>query len=395
MSKKCLVVFCVGLLAGVIVLMTGSRSVSAENTLQIGSIWGLSGPGSHLGAIMRDGVELAEDWINDKGGITVNGQKYKIELLIEDNKNSAEGSASAATKLVHRNKVKFITGMNVPFQIDAVRSVTEREKVLLVAGKLSVLSPQHKFTFSGTQGFTVPIPGLYDFLLNAYPNVKTVGFTAHDEPGALATVNIARMVAESKGLKLFDTVLTQFGTKEYYPTWTKILKDKPNAVDIGISFPDSLAANARQGRELGFTGPIVTQGTGDSHEMVQMIGEEFATDLIWAGFDMKAPDNPPMIKEIIKLWNEKYKKPFNLDALDAWSGLWALAQAIEKAQSFDPAEVVKTWESMTSIETPWGAGKMGGAKTFGVNHMVLAPAPISRLMNGKVDSTKWYEPELP
>ena len=396
MSKARLLITLVALGTMGFVLSAGNApATAAENTLKIGSIWGLSGPGSHLGAIMRDGVELAAEWINKKGGVTVKGEKYKIELLIEDNKNSAEGSASAATKLVHRDKVKFVTGMNVPFQVDAVQSVTEKEKVMLVAGKISGMKPTDKFTFSGTAGFTVPIPGIYDFLLKAYPNVKTVGFSAHDEPGAQATVKVARMMAEGRGLKLYETVLTQFGTKEYYPAWTKILKDKPDAVDIGISFPDGLAANVRHGRELGYKGPIVSVGTADSMVFVQMIGKESATDFIFAGFDMNGPDNPAMVKEVMRLWAEKYKKPFNLDALDAWSGLWVLAQAIEKAQSLDPSAVVGTLEGMKVVETPWGSGTMGGAKTFGVNHMVLPPAPISRLVGGKVESTIWYKPNLP
>jgi hypothetical protein len=97
----------------------------------------------------------------------------------------------------------------------------------------------------------------------------------------------------------------------------------------------------------------------------------------------------------VKLWEEKYKNPFILGALDAWSSIWGLTQAIEKAQSLDPTQVVKTWENMKSIETPWGTGTMGGARTYGINHTVLAPAPISRLQNGEVDSTHWYKPVVP
>jgi len=48
---------------------------------------------------------LAAEWINGKGGITVQGKKYKIELLVEDNKNTAPGYVNAATKLVHKDKV--------------------------------------------------------------------------------------------------------------------------------------------------------------------------------------------------------------------------------------------------------------------------------------------------
>jgi ABC-type branched-subunit amino acid transport system substrate-binding protein len=210
----------------------------------------------------------------------------------------------------------------------------------------------------------------------------------------MAVDKVGRMFAEKSDYKLFDTELTQFGTKEYYPTWTKMLNYKPDAAFIGISFPDSLAANVRQGRELGFKGPIISVGTGDSAVFINLIGKEYATDFIWAGFDVNAPDNPPMIKEIKKLWETKYKKPFNLDAADGWSSVWALAQAIEKAQSFDAEKVVKAWESMKTIETPWGTGTMGGQKVFGINHMVLAPAPISMLKNGKVEATHWYKPDM-
>lgn len=60
----------------------------------------------------------------------------------------------------------------------------------------------------------------------------------------------------------------------------------------------------------------------------------------------------------------------------------------EKAQSFDTTQVMKTWENMKTIETPYGTGTMRGERAFGINHMALGPISISRLKNGKVDSTK-------
>jgi ABC-type branched-subunit amino acid transport system substrate-binding protein len=97
----------------------------------------------------------------------------------------------------------------------------------------------------------------------------------------------------------------------------------------------------------------------------------------------------------MKLWEDRYKNPLDHGALVGWCAVWALIQAIEKAQTFDTTEVMKMWENMESIETPWGSGSLGGARTFGINHMVLAPYAISRLQNGKVDSTRWYKPVIP
>ena len=128
----------------------------------------------------------------------------------------------------------------------------------------------------------------------------------------------------------------------------------------------------------------MTPNTGDANTFVSLIGKDMAVDVLYAGMDPNAPDTPPMVKEIAKLWTEKFNRAFNVDALDGFSSIWALTQAIEKAQSLEPDKVAKTWETMTTIETPWGKGKMGGQKAFGINHMVLPPAVVSQLMKGKV-----------
>ncbi|MBN1225869.1 MAG: ABC transporter substrate-binding protein [Deltaproteobacteria bacterium] len=383
----------ISMVAVLLVIFMGLSSPSAaQETLKIGSIWGLSGPYSQLGVVCRDGALLAAEWINAKGGITVKGKKYKIELVVEDNKNTAPGSVNAATKLVHGEKVKFITGMNIPFQIDAVQTITEPAKVILSSGKAANLLPKNRYSFSATQVFTAPIPNIYDFLSKKYPKVKIIAFEANDEAGAIITSKVAKGIAQMHKYQVQETTLNVFGAKDFYPTWTKILKNKPDAVDLCISTPDDLASKAKQGRELGFKGPILTCNSGDPFVFIHLIGKEGATDFIFAGFEPTAANTPAMVKTILKLWNEKYKKPFSLDAIDGFSSVWALVQAIEKAQSFETDTVVKVWETMKTIETPTGKGKMSGLKTFGINHMVAGPAPVSLLKNGKVESTSWYKP---
>jgi branched-chain amino acid transport system substrate-binding protein len=378
-----------------LLLLVGHFPARADNTLKIGAIWSLSGPGSQLQVIMRDAAVLAAEWINAKGGITAEGQKHKIELIVEDNKSTAEGSVSASTKLVLREKLKFVTGMIVPFQIEAAQTVTEANGVILSVGKHSVLSPKNRYTFSSTQGFTVPIPDLYDFMLKRYPGIKTVGFTAADEPGALGVLKVSRSVAEKRGLKLLDPSLAQFGTKDYYPVWSKILKDKPDAVDIGVNFVESIAMIARHGRELGFKGPMVTVTTGGASDMLKLIGKEWASDFIAPVFELEDPSTPAMVKEIVRLWGKRFKEPFHISALLGWSSVWCLAQAIENARSLDPEKIADTWANMKTIETPWGTGTMGGAKTFGINHMVIPPACVSLLNGGKVELTEWRQSILP
>jgi branched-chain amino acid transport system substrate-binding protein len=78
----------------------------AQETVKIGVIQPLSGPVAASGNYVRMGAEIGRDWINAKGGVL----GRKVELLIEDNKSDPKEAATAAEKLIVRDKVPVIVG---------------------------------------------------------------------------------------------------------------------------------------------------------------------------------------------------------------------------------------------------------------------------------------------
>ena len=76
------------------------------DTVKIGVIQPLSGPVAASGNYIRMGAEIGRDWINAKGGVL----GKKVELLIEDNKSDPKEAATAAEKLIVRDKVPVIIG---------------------------------------------------------------------------------------------------------------------------------------------------------------------------------------------------------------------------------------------------------------------------------------------
>ena len=86
--------------------LLGTPAGFAQAPIKIGVIEPLSGPVAASGNYIRMGAEIARDWINAKGG--VGGRK--LELLIEDNKSDPKEAASAAEKLIVRDKVPAIMG---------------------------------------------------------------------------------------------------------------------------------------------------------------------------------------------------------------------------------------------------------------------------------------------
>jgi branched-chain amino acid transport system substrate-binding protein len=96
------------LLAVVALAALGGAAVTAQPPppVKIGVIQPLSGPVAASGNYVRMGAEIARDWFNARGGVL----GRKIELLIEDNKSDPKEAASAAEKLIVRDKVAAIMG---------------------------------------------------------------------------------------------------------------------------------------------------------------------------------------------------------------------------------------------------------------------------------------------
>jgi hypothetical protein len=68
------------------------------------------------------------------------------------------------------------------------------------------------------------------------------------------------------------------------------------------------------------------------------------------------------------------------------------------AQSTDPETIVKTYESLTrlgDIQTTYGPAYVGGLKTAGINRIMCAPSPISRVTDGKSTNVKYVMFDIP
>ena len=87
-------------------VVAGTGVAQSPAPIKIGVIQPLSGPVAASGNYIRMGAEIARDWLNAKGGVL----GRKVELQIEDNKSDPKEAASAAEKLIVRDKVPAIMG---------------------------------------------------------------------------------------------------------------------------------------------------------------------------------------------------------------------------------------------------------------------------------------------
>jgi branched-chain amino acid transport system substrate-binding protein len=369
-------------------------------TLRIGFIAGMSGFASDAGQIFEQGAQLAKEWINDKGGITINGEKYLIELVVEDHKCGAEGAVGAATKLVYDQKLKFIAGTIMPFIVASVGTVTEPAKVLRSVlyncATPSEYGPDTPYTFVVENATVEGAISTLNYLVKAYPKVKTMTVLIPDD-GAIPFLGpIVTELAKARGIKVKgDIIGWPLNAVDFTSIAHKAVGRKTDAICSVNGWPAMQGGILKAARQMGYTKPIFITNYSPCYDILAVAGKEASTDFWSNGVTIGAPGNPPLLDEFARKLEAKHKHKSFYFAGMGFDGIWVLVQAIEAAQSLDP-EVVKTkWEKMGKMDTLFGPGKLGGLKTYGIKHTVSHPAPIQGLVNGEVKHLSWENVTIP
>ena len=87
-----------------------------------------------LRAIFRDGYQIAVDRINERGGITVDGQNYRFALKVLDNQSNINLGVQQYVELITRDKVDFLLGPYSSGHTLDKSSVAEKYRVPMVQG---------------------------------------------------------------------------------------------------------------------------------------------------------------------------------------------------------------------------------------------------------------------
>jgi branched-chain amino acid transport system substrate-binding protein len=363
-----------------------NRAAAETKTLKIGQITSITGP---MGFTMKTGLEAvkpAQELMNQRGGITVQGQKYLIEIVTEDDQSTPPGGVAAINRLM-QGGVKFIIAPQFAPINMAIAGIAEENKIFRMKsmgiGK-DEIGPTTRYMFYGT-ATTLSIPVCYDFLVKNYPKAKRIAIICPDDPGIKTNIEVAEKEARKRGLDIVFQEAFRVGTEDFYPTLTKAFEKKPDAIDMVVSIAPWAASLVNQARELGFTGPVFAPMLGEISILNSLLDPKNAHDVFHGGAYVLSPKMKPMMKEYRAIVEKDLKTTFTMDHTVILEGLYPLLQGIEKAQSFDTDKVVAAMESMKAVDTIYGPGRVGGQELFGINHVIYRPPMISRIMNGQIE----------
>jgi branched-chain amino acid transport system substrate-binding protein len=370
--KKILFVALTIVLAFAVAKAPCAEAASTE-TLKLGVIAPLSGPGAPWGIALLRGVEIAAEEINAAGGIKAGGKAYKVKIISGDDKYTGKGGVDAAMKLVYQDKVKYIIGSISSASTLAFQAITEPAKILILPNTYSnkVPAADKPYTFRIVMTSHEIAKVQYNWIRKNKPKVKKIAVISPNDASGWAVSEHVKMAAEANGLKVVFYEFYERGTTDFYPLITKMLPKKPDWFDTGASPPGDHSLMLKQSRELAV--------------LVKIAGKEYAEGFMGPNLDFEGPFTTKEEKEFEKKYLKKYKPPFNPIALAFYPPLYVLKQGIEQANSIDTTAVMKKmgepgWKFDWMGQTYW----WGGKEYYGIDRQIIGSIAISTMKDGKV-----------
>ncbi len=370
---------------------------SSEKVLKMGAIFPLSGRGATWGLAAQKAITVKQKEVNGRGGLNVGGEKYKIEIIWEDDKYNAAAGRMAAEKLVNRDKVKFILGSQSSAVILAVQPITEPNKILFLVNSYAkeVLTPDKPYTFRMVLTSNEILQGMYPWMNKTYPNLKNVAFVEPNDASGWSIEKDCKRIAEQNQ---FQVVFSQFyerGTSDFYPLLNKLIVQKPDFIDFTGAPPGDQALIVKQMRELGYKGKTFSGTTMDPLEFCKIAGVQNAEGHISNTHDLLGAYTTEGQKKYYDDYMAIHGKPFDPVTPKYHLYLDILVQAIEKSGSLDPAQIKETMEKMEEWHTIFGAAKFGGKEHYGIKRQIVTPVYISEIVNGNLVNRGTMMPSLP
>jgi branched-chain amino acid transport system substrate-binding protein len=224
----------------------------AQETVKIGMILAMTGPGAFYGQVMSRGAQLAVDQINKAGGI--GGRR--LQVLVEDHKSGdADAAVTGARKLLDVDKVPVIlTSYSAPTL--AIQPLAVEKKVLLLNG-------------GGVGSVLVGKPALYNTRMLSSQTAPFVvqWATGHLKAKRIATIfwndaagqgvnGAVKTACATHGCQVVAEEPHDIGAKTYSAQLARIKAARPDAVVLG-SFGDDVGYTLSQARAYGITVPLL------------------------------------------------------------------------------------------------------------------------------------------
>ncbi len=316
-------------------LVASIVSLQAQDTIKVGEIASLTGKEAAFGQSSHKGTLLAVEELNAAGGVL----GKKIELLTEDNQSKPGESATAANKLISRDKVVALLGEVASSRSLEMAPIAQRSRIPMISPSSTNPAVTEKGNYVFRVCFIDPFQGtvMAKFAQKTLNAKKVAVLTS---VSSAYSVGLARYFKErftADGGKIAIEQKFSEGDKDFKAQLTAIRAAGVDAIFVPGYYTEA-ALITKQARELGLSIPLFGGDGWEAPQLIELGGK--AVEGTYYSTHYSPEDTSGAVQEFIA----KFKKRWNGETPDAMAALGydsalVLADAIKRAGGTEPAKL--------------------------------------------------------
>lgn len=323
----------------------------AQDKIKIGSSLGLTGYGSLTDNHWRDGLELAIEAVNAKGGVL----GKKLELVYEDNKSIPQQAVVVYRKMMSEDKVvAFGSGCISAGNMAAASFVTKAKLPMFLCSILPQQPDEQKWAFSFLPPPKFEVDSRYEYLKNK-TDIRKVGVLGDPSPYGMLMRKFALEDAKDFGLEVVANESYQQDDSDFSVQIGRINAAGAGAI-IMIGQGNAVITVGKNIKSLGLNKMLLLGSINERELLVeagQVLGEQylFPSPLIQAAIDdlnlIADPKARAAAEAFITPLKAKHgNKGDTAQASRAWDSLQMMAKAMEAAKSTEGEAVRDAFEKI-------------------------------------------------
>lgn len=354
----------------------GLVAPAAAQEIVLGVIYPLTGPAASTGIELKNAAQLAADLINGTdrsvglplagaGGIP--GLKgAKLKLVFADHQGNPQVGATEAERLITQEKVAALQGAYFSSVTATASQTAERYGVPFLnadSSSVGLTNRGFKWFFRTTPHDELFVQNAFQFLTDLEKKkgvkVKRIAIFAENTEFGTGAAKLQEKYAKENGYEIVGKVLYPPKGTQLTSEVQKLKASNPDIV-MQSSYLGDAILSMKAYKDLGFlpTGLLANDAGFNDSEFLKTMGKDgdyVISREVWA-LDLAA--QKPVVARANALLQARHGVNFNGNSARAFTGIFALADAINRAGSTRPEDIQKALRATDipgdQLIMPWG-----------------------------------------
>ena len=325
-----------------------------------------------------EGVSLAVDDLNSRGGIEVaGGQRTRVRLAAYDVSGGTDRIETALRRLVAEDGAVAVIGPEGRDATIVARRLAERMEVPLLALSATPDVSSSRWSFLLAAGDDAPVSALVDFLRAS--GVERIGWLAPRTTAATDVRASMRRLVEASGAQVTGEEIYPPGATDLSPRSARLVEAGAQAI---LAWPGDARGAAALVTQIGtrperasiFLGPaasdpktlgLVGDGGDGLHAVMSRLG---VADDLWDHDSLT-----PLIRDFDRAYRLRYGALPDDRSAAAWDAVQVLARALSQGQA-SRASVRTNLERITDLSGVSGPITFSSSQHQGLDHRAFVVA---------------------